>query len=64
MKQKMNRRGFIEEFNFMAATLGVVAGLIGLVIAAKMQGGWFIRPMAFLICAIAGYFIGAKMSDN
>ena len=52
------------ELNPIAALLGLVAGVVGFITANNMAGGIFIKLMAFLICAVVGFFVSNKILNS
>ena len=63
---KLNKRGQIDfdDLNVPGILFAIVGAFIGLIVAAKMGAGIFIKIATVLVTAIACYFVGGKISES
>lgn len=61
-----NKRGQLDfgEINGVGVVGALIGGVLGLFIASRMAGGLIIKLLAFVICAVACYFIASKITSS
>lgn len=60
----MNKRAQLDEINWAAVIFALIAGVVGVIITMRMDGGVFLKVASFVICAVAAYFVSAKIMDT
>jgi len=54
----------IDSTQAMAGLLGLIAGLIAVAIAGRMQDGVFIKIIAFAVSAVVGYIVAYNIFNR
>jgi hypothetical protein len=53
-----------DEISIPGLLFAVIAFAIGVIVSNSMGSGLVMRLLAGFVCAVAGYFIGGKISDG